>query len=127
MNSDEKWRLAQTLAALSPSPFAPRVSRGDVPDGPLKHFLEVLRQRQSLIVAETYQEHLSQDEMRELVRFFQSELGLSFMKTCSVLRERMRKALPTLQAEAASDAGIDVNDRQMGRALMSHMSKSDGA
>ena len=115
---------AERLVDLSPLPFAPRISPEDAPDGPLREFSELIRQRQRTIAAEIYVEHLTYEDLEELLRFFESELGLSLVETCSVLRERMRKALPSLQAECAKEAGLD--DRQIGGPLASHISKSDG-
>ena len=122
MNSEEKRRLAERLVDLVPPPLAPRFTPEDMPDGLLRKFGELIRQRQRTIAAETYVEHLTYEDLEELGRFFESAVGLSLVKTCSVLRERMRKALPSIQTECAKEAGIDV---QTGGPLATHIGKSD--
>ena len=117
MEQEEKLRLAARLTELCPQPFPARVSP-DVASSPLTELLELLQQRQQSIVAETYAEHLTGDELAALVRFYESELGRSYAKTWSIQVETMRKRFPSLAREAAKDLGL--GDQEVAGALGSY-------
>jgi hypothetical protein len=119
---EEKRRLAARLVELSPQPFSPRV----YPEGALRQledFFELLRQRQKMILVETYVEHLTCEELAELVRFYESESGRSLVKTWSILDEKMRRVFPSLARETAKDAGFSGDD--IGGVLRSYRDSPD--
>lgn len=105
MSLQEKRDLAAQLSELSPQPMSPRIGPTDAPDR-LNMLLRLLDERRKAIVVDTYVEHLSSEELAQLVRFYQSDLGRSLVRTWTILDERMRQAFPTLARDAAREAGL---------------------
>ncbi len=92
-----KRELARRLAQFSLPTFAqsPLASRSE----PFKRLLDQLEERRKLVVIDTYVERLTVDELHELVRFYESDVGQSFVKTFPILEERTRELFETLGRE----------------------------
>jgi hypothetical protein len=89
MTENDKSALAAKLAEMIP----PRLSRPadmPVPSPAFRGFHDHLEERRRLAIAETYAERLTVDELSELVRFFESRVGQSFLQTWPVFTEKMQ-------------------------------------
>jgi hypothetical protein len=86
MAGDEKSALAARLAQMVPPP-TPRPSH--VPAG-LYGFHDHLAERRRSVVADTYAERLTIEDLTELVRFFESDVGQAFLRTWPVFGEKMQ-------------------------------------
>src|SRR4051794_18686972 len=92
MTENEKSALAAKLAQMIP-PSPPRPAH--VPMG-LFGFHDHLEERRRSAVADTYAERLTVDELSELVRFFESDLGQSFLQTWPVFADKMRRVIESI-------------------------------
>lgn len=102
MTEARKRDLAERLAQLSLPAFA----RPPLPAGGsqlFKKFLDGLDERRKSVAIDTYAERLTVDELDELVRFYESDAGQSFVETFRILDERMRELFQTLRIERMTD------------------------
>jgi len=67
-----------------------RPADAPVPSPSLRAFHAHLDERRRAAVAETYAERLTLDDLTELVRFFESHVGQSFLETWPVFGDTMR-------------------------------------
>jgi hypothetical protein len=95
MAGDEKSALAAQLAQMIPPPM-PRPAHVPVPSPAFRGFHDHLEERRRLAVAETYAERLTLDELSELVRFFVSPIGQSFLQTWPVFREKTQVVMQSI-------------------------------
>jgi hypothetical protein len=95
-----KRALAGRLAKLSlPAMTAPPGVGSEL----LRELLGAFAERRNGVAIDVYVERLSVDELSELVRFFESDVGQSFVQTFPIFEERMRALIQTLGTERMSD------------------------
>ena len=69
-----------------------------VPSPAFRAFHDHLEELRRSAVAETYAERLTLDELSELVRFFESQVGQSFLQTWPVFGDKMRSVFQSINA-----------------------------
>jgi len=80
---------------MIPPPVS-RPAQLPVPSPAFRGFHDHLEESRRSAVEDTYAERLTLDELSELVRFFESPVGQSFLQTWPVFTEKMQRVIQSI-------------------------------
>lgn len=115
MTDDQKRRIANELLKLPGFPSRPDLA--DVPEE-IKNTLVHLAEKQNELMIDLHAKHLTEDQLRSQLVFYQSEIGKSILDAKTKIQEEFQRQLPAIMAEL-NDPEPDPDNLKPGQVILS--------
>lgn len=116
MSQDDKWKMAERLVELILKDSFPPKLRPNAP-ALMKEMLNTVGNKVNDLQVELHAKHYSEDQLRTLLNFYESDMGASILLAQSDISTEFKSRFSEISADVNSDnsGGIGVKIRRRPR------------